>query len=171
MRLPFRRLLTEEGGPRWPQPGGGPDAAPILPTIRSSSERWLVVGVVILILLALAIRVPLLVNIKLEPDETEHLHPAWAIAHGQVPYRDFWQLHPPLFYYLMAPLFALMGDDLRIIYAARGLMLLCLLLILLQLYRIARACFDALTGLLAVLLLSYFVLWWRPAYEVRPDIP
>jgi len=171
MRLPFRRSLTKECGARRSRPGGGPDAAPILPAIRGSSERWLVVGVVILILLALAIRVPLLVNIKLEPDETEHLYPAWAIAHGQVPYKDFWQLHPPLFYYLMAPLFTLMGDDLRIIYVARGLMLLCLLLILLECYRIAKECFDPLTGLLAVLLLSYLLLWWRPAYEVRPDIP
>ncbi|MGH7411976.1 MAG: glycosyltransferase family 39 protein, partial [Candidatus Methylomirabilis sp.] len=80
-------------------------------------------------------------------------------------------LHPPLLYYLMAPLFPLMGEDLRLIYVARGLMLLGLLLILREGYRIARTCFDPLTGLLAVLLLSYLLLWWRPAYEIRPDIP
>jgi len=134
-------------------------------------ERWLSWIVRALILLALAIRVPLLVNAPLFQDETEHLHAAWAVAHGQVPYRDFWQLHPPLLYYLLAPVFALMGEDLRIIYVARGLMLLCLLLVLLELYRIARTCFDALTGLLAVLLLSYLLLWLTPAYHFRPDIP
>ncbi|MGH7411994.1 MAG: glycosyltransferase family 39 protein, partial [Candidatus Methylomirabilis sp.] len=116
-------------------------------------------------------RVPLIVNVPLFQDETEHLHAAWAIAHGQVLYRDFWQLHPPLLYYLLAPLFPLMGEDLRVIYVARGLMLLCLLLILRETYRIATRCFDARTGLLAVLLLSYLLLWWRPAYDVRPDIP
>jgi len=120
---------------------------------------------------ALALRLPLLVNARLGSDEVSHLHSAWAIAQGQVPYRDFWQMHPPLLYYLMAPVFALMGEDLRIIYVGRGLMLLCILLILLQLYRIARECFDPLTGLLAVLLLSYLLLWWRPIYAFRPDTP
>jgi len=137
----------------------------------AASERWLSRAVLALILLALLIRVPLVVNMRLGRDETEHLHAAWAIAHGQVPYRDFWQLHPPLLYYLMAPIFSLMGEDLMIIYIGRGLMLLCIVLILLQLYRIASKCFDPLTGLLAVLLLSYLLLWWRPAYHFRPDIP
>lgn len=123
-----------------------------------------------LIVLALMIRVPLLVNAKPNDDELEHLHAAWAVAQGQVPHRDFFQNHPALFYYLMAPVAALMGEDLRIIYVGRAFMLICLLLILLQLYWIARECFDALTGLLAVLLLSYLLLWLRPSYEFRPDI-
>ena len=163
MRLPFARSQS--------QPTAGPDLAPVLPAPTSSAERWLSGAVLTLILFALAIRVPLVVNAPLFQDETEHFHAAWAIAHGQVPYRDFFQNHTPLLYYLTAPLFTLMGEDLRIIYVARGLMLLCLLLILLECYRIARTCFDALTGLLAVLLLSYFLLWWRTAYDFRPDIP
>jgi hypothetical protein len=134
-------------------------------------KQWFSWAVIALISVALATRVPLVVNVPLFQDETEHLHAAWAIAHGQVPYRDFWQLHPPLLYYLLAPLFPLMGEDLRLIYVARGLMLFCLLLILRETYRLARTCFDPLTGLLAVLLLSYLLLWWRPAYDVRPDIP
>jgi len=134
-------------------------------------ERWLSGAALILILLALMIRVPLLFNTRLGNDEAEHLHATWAVAHGQVPYRDFWQIHTPLLYYLMAPAFLMLGEDLRIIYVGRGLMLLCILLMLLQLYTIARACFDALTGLLAVLALSYLLLWWRPTYEFRPDIP
>jgi hypothetical protein len=137
----------------------------------AAAERRLSWVVLALILLALAIRVPLLVHQKLGDDEAEHLHAAWAVVHGQVPYRDFWQIHPPLLYYLMAPVFTLMGEDLKIVYVGRGLMLLCLLLCLVQLYRIARACFDKLTGLLAVCLLSYLLLYWQPTYEVRPDLP
>jgi len=143
----------------------------VAPTDSGPFERWLSRAALILILLALAIRVPLLFNARLGNDEVEHLHAAWAIAHGQVPYRGFWQIHTPLLYYLMAPAFLLLGEDLRIIYVGRGLMLLCILLMLLQLYTIARTCYDRLTGLLAVLLLSYLLLWWRPAYEFRPDIP
>ena len=159
----------EQGRPA--SPAARHDPAAGLPVAARAAERWLSWIVLALILLALLIRVPQVVNWRLERDETEHLHAAWAVAHGQVPYRDFWQLHPPLLYYLMAPVLALMGEDLRVIYVGRGLMLLCILLILLQLYRIARACFDALTGLLAVLLLSYLLLYWSAAYEFRPDIP
>lgn len=97
-------------------------------------ERWISRAALALILLALAMRLPLLVNWRLVDDEVEHLHAAWAIAQGQVPYRDFFQNHTPLLYYLLAPVFALMGEDLRIVYVGRALMLLCILLILLQLY-------------------------------------
>jgi 4-amino-4-deoxy-L-arabinose transferase-like glycosyltransferase len=141
------------------------------PTALGPSERWLSRVVLALILLAVAIRVPLIVNAPPGMDEVSHLHSTWAVAHGQVPYKDFWQMHPPLLYYLMAPVFAIMGEDLRIIYVARGIMLLCIILILLQLYRIARACFDPLTGLLAACLLSYLLLWWRSSYEIRADLP
>ncbi len=154
-----------------PLPTADSASAAVPPVSAAPSERWLSGAILALILFALAIRVPLVVYRGLGQDEAEHLHAAWAVAHGQVPYRDFWQLHPPLLYYLMAPIFTLMGEDLRIIYVGRGLMLLCIVLIMVQLYQIARACFDPLTGLLAVCLLSYALLWWRSAYEFRPDIP
>ncbi len=175
MGSPTRKLLTE-GDSIWegqhpPLPAAGEHPSTHTLAAVATAERWLSWALPALIVLALALRVPLLVHAPLGDDEGEHLHAAWAITQGQVPYRDFWQSHPPLFYYLMAPVFTLMGEDLRIIYVGRGLMLLCFLLILLQLYRIARQCFDPLTGLLAVLLLSYLLLWWRPAYEFRPDIP
>ncbi len=152
-------------------PAADHDHSAVTPVSAASSERWLLRALLALILFAVVIRVPLVVNMSLEGDETEHLHAAWAVAHGQVPYRDFWQIHPPLLYYLMAPVFRLMGEDLRIIYVARGFMLLCIILILLQLYRIGRACFDPLTGLLAACLLSYFLLWWESSYEIRADLP
>ncbi len=150
---------------------GSRDPETVLPTAASPFEQWLWWGVLALTLPALALRVPLLFNARLGTDEVKHLHAAWAVAHGQVPYRDFHQTHGPLLYYLMAPVFTLMGEDLRVIYVGRGLMLLCLLLILVQLYRIARESFDPLTGVLAVLLLSYLLLWWKPVYSFRPDTP
>ncbi len=38
------------------------------------------------------------------PDEVEHVHAAWLVAVGQVPYRDFFQHHHPLLWLTMAPL-------------------------------------------------------------------
>ncbi len=154
-----------------PSPIRGPDHAADRPATMRASERWISRAALALILLALAIRVPLLVNAGPESDEVSHLHSSWAVAQGQVPYRDFWQMHPPLLYYVVAPVFALMGEDLRIIYVGRLIMFLCILLILFQIYRIAQRCFDSLTGFLAVLLLSYLLLWWVPIYSFRPDTP
>jgi hypothetical protein len=37
-------------------------------------------------------------------DEVEHAHAAWLLAHGYLPYRDFWDDHPPLHWLLMYPL-------------------------------------------------------------------
>lgn len=39
-------------------------------------------------------------------DEAEHLHAAWNIAQGQIPFRDFFEHHPPVLWYLLAPLTA-----------------------------------------------------------------
>jgi hypothetical protein len=38
-----------------------------------------------------------------DADELQHLHFAWNIAQGHVPFRDFFEHHPPLLHYLMAP--------------------------------------------------------------------
>lgn len=38
-----------------------------------------------------------------EADELQHLRFAWNIAQGQVPYRDFFEHHPPVMHYMLAP--------------------------------------------------------------------
>ena len=37
-------------------------------------------------------------------DNVEHIHATWLVAYGEVPYRDFFQHHNPLMWYLFAPL-------------------------------------------------------------------
>jgi hypothetical protein len=41
----------------------------------------------------------------LSHDEPEHLHCSWMIAQGLVPFKDFWQHHPPLLWIILAPFF------------------------------------------------------------------
>ena len=57
----------------------------------------------------------------IDPDESQHLHVAWLIAQGQVPYRDFWEHHLPFFHYAMAPLTAWLAERPEVYFAARGL--------------------------------------------------
>src|SRR5437879_2924721 len=72
---------------------------------RNVSTRRLT-GLVIagLLVLAVATRLALIRTAEIEVDEFQHLHSAWLTASGQKPYVDFFEHHPPLFYYLGAAL-------------------------------------------------------------------
>ena len=37
-------------------------------------------------------------------DNVEHIHSSFMVANGMVPYRDFFQHHNPLMWYMFAPL-------------------------------------------------------------------
>ena len=44
--------------------------------------------------------------IKSNGDNVEHLHTSWLIWQGGIPYRDFFQHHNPLIWYIFSPLVA-----------------------------------------------------------------
>lgn len=48
-------------------------------------------------------------------DNVEHIHTTWLIANGQVPYRDFFQHHNPLLWYLFAPFMLLIKTPINIL--------------------------------------------------------
>lgn len=47
-------------------------------------------------------------------DDVEHIHSAWLVFQGYVPYQDFFQHHNPLLWYLFAPLVGFFAYDLGI---------------------------------------------------------
>ena len=49
-----------------------------------------------------AVRMPLLRTRTFDPDEFQHLHAAWLVYQGGVPYRDFFEHHMPGIQYLLA---------------------------------------------------------------------
>lgn len=57
-------------------------------------------------------------------DETEHLHSTWLVAHGHMPYLDFWQHHSPLLWIVLSPLMRLLPPGAYILDLGRGLSLL-----------------------------------------------
>ena len=57
-------------------------------------------------------------------DNVEHIHATWLVAYGEVPYRDFFQHHNPLLWYLFAPVIRLLGGNaLQILDAAHAMAL------------------------------------------------
>ncbi|MBO5441292.1 MAG: hypothetical protein J6A09_01845, partial [Alphaproteobacteria bacterium] len=54
-------------------------------------------------------------------DEFEHLHAAWLVSTGKVPYLDFFEHHHPLLWYLSAPIVRLFYDDVIVFYVMRAI--------------------------------------------------
>ncbi|HKW94611.1 MAG TPA: glycosyltransferase family 39 protein [Methylomirabilota bacterium] len=106
----------------------------------------------------------------LDADESQHLHAAWLVGQGQVPYRDFWENHTPLLYYALAPLTRWLTDRPEIYAAGRTVMVLLTVGSLVLLYRLGRR-LGTDVAILAVVLLA--VQWRFVEYttQVRPDVP
>ncbi|MHA7634056.1 hypothetical protein [Corallococcus sp. M7] len=101
-------------------------------------------------------------------DEFQYAHAAWLMAHGQVPYRDFFEVHFPLVYQLLAPLFRLLGDDPRNVLALRAAMLVPLAGACASVFFLNRR-EGRIAALLAPVLLLCTPGFLHFASEVRPD--
>lgn len=107
-------------------------------------------------------------NRAFQVDEAEHLHAAYNLKTGVMPYVDFHQIHPPLLHFLIAP-----GTDPEdpsgSYWRARRLMLGVLLLSILFCAGTAARLSNPLGGAIAAgLALSYTTLVER-GIEARPD--
>ena len=120
--------------------------------------------------LAAAIRIGIVLHARLDPDESEHLHAAWLVGDGRVPFLDFWDHHAPLFFYLLAPLTRALADSPHVYVAARLLMSATSAIALVLVYRLARR-LSAAAAIAAVLLLAFLSSFADQTTEVRPDVP
>ncbi|MHB2015993.1 MAG: ArnT family glycosyltransferase [Candidatus Xenobia bacterium] len=103
----------------------------------------------------------------INPDELYHLHVAWLIGDGMVPFRDFFLQQNVLWYVLAAPFMHLFQDHLVVVQLARLSNLLFTAGTILLAARIVRRYhrLDASTGIF-LLAMSGFL---TTAFEVRPD--
>jgi Dolichyl-phosphate-mannose-protein mannosyltransferase len=115
---------------------------------------------------------PLCLRIRFDHDEFEHIHSAWYIANGYLPYLDFFQNHNPLLWYLFAPIIKAFGDTMTSIFAIRLLTFAFMAGTLGLTFEISRKLTGSRqTSLLATLLLlssGFFVI---SSLEIRPDVP
>lgn len=65
--------------------------------------------------------------IKSNGDNVEHLHTSWLIWQGGIPYRDFFQHHNPLIWYIFSPLVASLINNINIfnIFNSLSVLTLC----------------------------------------------
>ena len=103
-------------------------------------------------------------------DLVEHIHSAWLASTGKVPYRDFFQHHNPLLWYLAAPVTQLFYRDIAVLYAMRLLSVAAWGVVFYQLYALARDYFGGKSAArFALLLLVPLPTVWEDAQNLRPD--
>jgi 4-amino-4-deoxy-L-arabinose transferase-like glycosyltransferase len=123
-----------------------------------------------LVALAVVVRIGVVVNRSIDADESQHLHMAWLVAQGQVPYRDFWEHHLPLFHYAVAPLTVWLTERPEVYYAARALMAAIAGLVVVLTWRLARR-LSADGATWAAVVLLFLPQFAETSTETRPDVP
>jgi len=101
-------------------------------------------------------------------DNIEHIHASFLVALGQVPYRDFFQHHNPLLWYLFSPLARLFAYNTTIVEVVCLISLLVFLKSLVYVYRISAEFLDnkrwglIITALIAAPGAKLYVVDFRP---------
>src|SRR5215510_6818713 len=123
-----------------------------------------------LLALAVVLRTGVVTNRRIDPDESQHLHVAWLITQGQVPYRDFWEHHLPFFHYAIAPLTAGMTDRPEVYFASRAVMaVLAGITVWLTWLLARRLSVDG--AVWAAIILAILPQFAETSTETRPDVP
>lgn len=136
----------------------------------SQSSLFLYFGIVAFIFVVLS-----LMRIYYVPgflmDTYEHIHASWLVSEGLIPYRDFYEHHHPLLWYLFAPVTQLFYRNVYIIYVARFIAVLGYLWTLYLTYVLARYYSKSKTGgLFAILFVLCIPSLWLDVQNLRPDI-
>src|SRR5262245_20342691 len=122
------------------------------------------------LVLAVVLRIGVVLNRRIDPDESQHLHVAWLTTQGQVPYRDFWEHHLPFFHYAMAPLTVWLTDRPEVYFAARAVMVALAGVAVVLTWRLARR-LSADGAIWAVMVLLFLPQFAETSTETRPDVP
>jgi hypothetical protein len=123
----------------------------------------------------LVARLPLMTTRRFDPDELEHAHVAWCILQGQVPYRDFFEHHTPLFHYLLAGLLSVFDvsrsadSAFHALFAARYLGWAMSAAILIVTFVLARRLQDGITAWVTLPIAAGSIVMALRAVEIRPD--
>lgn len=129
-----------------------------------------VVGAVLLVCL-FSLRARLIAVRVFDPDEFEHAHVSLQIAQGKTVYRDFFEHHGPLPYYLAAVFPAVIGNREELLFCNRLPSLFLTLTTLICVYRTGCRLRGPGTGLIACLWLESMPWFVEKSVEWRPDVP
>ena len=111
-------------------------------------------------------------SMSVSVDEREHLQASFMIYNGQVPYRDFFEHHHGLIWYLFAPVFYFLEDWSFCFYAMRIFSLLIAMWSAYYIYRIGRILgLEANNAIVGSIVWACFPVVLMTGVVFRPDNP
>jgi len=122
----------------------------------------------LLLLLAL-LKVLYAFVLRIDSDETQHLHVVWGWANGFLPYRDLFDNHSPLFQILYAPIFGALGERPDIIVPMRLAVIPVNFLCLWLVYKCGAMLFSRRVGIWAAIAAGAFPVFFIKSSEFRTD--
>ncbi|MEE6207266.1 MAG: glycosyltransferase family 39 protein [Alphaproteobacteria bacterium] len=127
------------------------------------SRNYLSLFIELLAVTFVGLFLTLIYNDTIILDELEHLRAAYFVSLGEVPYRDFFEHHHPLIWYMFAPIIALLPhSNLIALYTAKSLAFAfsvgSSIIIYLMVKRFMGGVFVAVAAL--VLYFFYFATWY-----------
>ena len=108
--------------------------------------------------------------LPIDPDEREHLNAAYLITQGQTPYKDFFEHHHPLLWYLATPIVPFFENSAQIWYLLRAFQAIILFLTSIYIYKLAiLSGLKSWAGYAACLIYFCFDIARHLSLEFRPD--
>ena len=102
-------------------------------------------------------------------DEYYHLHQAYLLSLGKIPYIDFYSIYSPFFALTLSPIFHALGESFDVLIYSRILVFFYCLLGLVITYGIGRLIADIDTALIMTVIASAMPSAIEKAIEIRPD--
>ncbi len=138
-----------------------------------SPIAWVCGAVAVLVWL---IRFPLSQVRFFDPDEFQHMHHAWYVSMGKVPYRDFIDHHTPLYHAFLAPFFSMhdvaasASEGEAMLFLARRISWILSALIIVLAFELARRWRGRDVAFVSTALLSTTIMFVDKTLEIRPDL-
>lgn len=145
------------------------------PTPGPSEETWRGLDrieqllIIILALVAIALRVLGFFFYRFDSDEPQHLHVAWGWTAGLVQYRDLFDNHAPLFHILTAPILALVGERPDVLLYMRLPMLPLFAIVVGATYVIGRRLYSQRIAIWSAVILVLMPGFFLKTLEYRTD--
>ncbi len=106
---------------------------------------------------------------ELDHDEFQHAHAGWLVSQGDVPYVDFWEHHPPFYWYFVASYFKSHGDNMGVFAWGRNWMIVTFALSCFVLWLLGLELMGPVAGVAAASMFAVNRLMHYPAMMMRPD--
>ena len=103
-------------------------------------------------------------------DDLEHIHAAWLVWQGFVPYLDFFEHHHPLMWFVFAPLVGAMSGNMLVFWVIRIICLSTSLATIYVIYRLIKDFWgDRITALIAINAFLYSNIVMDAMVQFKPD--